>query len=188
MTLKCLFALTTLVWASFAWSVDIEPFSEPQREQVEGFQDYFARVAPNVYIAGQPNAAALQTMKARGVTRVINIRTSQEMDNRAVVPYDEAAEVAAMGLEYVHIPMGGPDTPYSPERLAQVANALESSEGPVLLHCTMAWRASHLWAAYLVTNHGFNVSNAVEIGKKMNMGGFPFAEFLDQSISLEAQK
>ena len=185
---KCLLSSTVLVWASFAWSVDVEPFNEPQREQVEGFQDYFAQVAPNVYVAGQPNAEALKAMKERGITRVINIRTSQEMDNRAVVPYDEAAEVAALGLEYVHIPMGGPDTPYSSDGLAKVAHALESSEGPVLLHCTMAWRASHLWAAYLVSNHGYNVANAVEIGKKMNMGGYPFAEFLERSISLEASE
>lgn len=174
-----------LFFASFAWSVEVEPFAEPEYQTVEGFQDFFAQVASNVYVAGQPNAEALATMKEKGVTRVINLRTTQEMDNRNVVPYDEAATIESLGLEYTHIPLGGPDTPYSPEGLAQFAAAVEASEGPVLLHCTVAWRASHMWAAYLVAHHGYAVSDAVEIGKKMNMGGYPFAEFLDRSVSLE---
>ena len=185
---KYLLSLTMLACASFVWAVEVEPFNEPQHEQVEGFQDFFAQVAPNVYVAGQPNAQALKTMKDRGVTRVINLRTSQEMDNRSVVPYDEAAAVAALGLEYIHIPLGGPDTPYSPEGLAKFASAIEASEGPVLLHCTVAWRASHMWAAYLVAHHGYDVSDAVAVGKKMNMGGYPFAELLDRSVSLEPQE
>ncbi len=163
----------------------IQPFAKPERMEMEGFQDFFAKVAPNVFVAGQPTAEALKRMQERGVVRVINLRTTFEMDNRNVVPYDEKAEVEALGMEYVHIPLGGPDTPYSPDGLDAFRTALEEADGNVLLHCTVAWRASHMWAAYLVKHHNVPVGDAVEIGKQMNMGGYPFAEFLGKDVSLE---
>ena len=57
-----------------------------------------------------------------------------------------------------------------------------------VLHCTVAWRASHLWAAYLVAHHDVSVPQAVAVGKAMNMGGFPFAEFLGRTVTLEGDK
>lgn len=183
LTLSFSLSVSLPVWANEAPAV--EPFTEPVRLQAEGFQDFFAQVAPRIYVGGQPSAQALQDMQTKGVTTVINLRTQQEMDNRQVVPFDEAQVVANLGLRYVHIPQGGPDTPYSPAALQQVATAIAEAEGDVLLHCTVAWRASHMWAAYLVAHQGFSVNDAVQVGKQMNMGGYPFAEFLDRQISLQ---
>ena len=166
----------------------VVPFQQPALRQTEGFQDFFAEVAEGVYVAGQPSEAGLDYLKDRGVTRVINLRTHAEMDNRAIVPFDEASAVAERDMEYVHIPLGGPDTPYSPQALQEFAAAVESADGGVLLHCTVAWRASHLWAAYLVAHHDVSVPQAVAVGKAMNMGGFPFAEFLGRTVTLEGDK
>ncbi len=165
-------------------SAEVSPLNSPEALNADGFRDVFAKVADGVFMAGQPSEAGLQRVKGLGVTRVINLRTHQEMDNREVVPYDEAAAIEALGMEYVHIPLGGPDTPYSPEAVTQLADALRGAEGNVLLHCTVAWRASHLWAAYLVAEHGYSVADAVNVGKQLNMGGYPFAEFLDREVSL----
>ncbi len=173
-----------LCLAPLSWA-GVEPFSVPERAEAEGFQDFFAKVAPGVWVSGQPSAEALAGMKEQGVTTVINLRTSQEMDNRQVVPYDEAQTASDLELEYVHIPQGGPDTPYSPAALEQVAAAIAGAEGKVLMHCTVAWRVSHMWAAYLVAHEGKTVAEAMEVGKQMNMGGFPFAEFLSRDVSLE---
>ena len=164
---------------------DVAPFAQPQVREAEGFQDFFAQVAPRVYVTGQPSEEGLKAMQQQGVTTVINLRTRQEMDNRQVVPYDEAEAAAELGLTYVHIPQGGPDTPYSPGALEQVAAAIAEAEGDILMHCTVAWRASHMWAAYLVAHQGMSVGDAVDVGKQMNMGGYPFAEFLDRKVSLE---
>lgn len=176
LVLCCLFAVT-----SFA---EINPYDTPQRSELSGVQDFFAQVAPRVWVSGQPNAAALAELKKMGVATVINLRTSQEMDNRQVVPFDEAQTLAELDIQYLHIPQGGPDTPYSPAALQQVADALDSAEGKVLLHCTVAWRASHMWAAYLVAHQAMSVGDAMAVGKQMNMGGFPFAEFLEREVSL----
>lgn len=180
------FGLALAVLGMHASAVEVEPFSDPKIGDAKDFQDFFAQVAANVYVAGQPTEAALSTMRDKGVTRVISLRTSREMDNREIVPFDEAAAVKELGMDYVHIPLGGPDTPYTAEALDRFASAIEASEGGVLLHCTVAWRASHMWAAYLVAHQGFSVADAVAYGQQMNMGGYPFADLLGRSVRLEA--
>jgi uncharacterized protein (TIGR01244 family) len=139
-----------------------------------------------VYIGGQPTADALRSMKADGVTTVINLRTQPEMDNRKQVPFDEAALLKELGLAYVHIPMGGADTPYTPAAVDQVAEAIASAKGEkVLLHCTVAWRASHVWAAYLMKYRGVPKAEAIAQAKSINLGGvyggsFPLDDFLGE--------
>ena len=95
-----------------------------QVENLEGvtggaFQD------GRLYIAGQPSADALRHFQESGVTAVVNLRTPQEMDNRDRVPFDEAALVSELGMEYIHIPLGGDDYPYTPEAVAAFAAVLE---------------------------------------------------------------
>lgn len=162
----------------------IEPLVEPQMLDATGFQDILVRVAPKVYLAGQPSEAGLESLRERGVVRVVNLRTHEEMENRNIVPFDERDKLAQLGIEYVHIPLGGPDTPYSPSAIDELAQAMSGAQGDVLVHCTVAWRASHLWAAYLVRDHAYSVAEAVALGKQINMGGYPFAEFLGREISL----
>jgi protein tyrosine phosphatase (PTP) superfamily phosphohydrolase (DUF442 family) len=112
------------------------------------FQERFAKVGDDFFVAGQPTARALREMKARGVTTVVNLRSPQEM---ARIPFDEAALVRELGMTYIYLPMRGtPDLPYAPSAVTALAQALREADGKVLLHCTIAWRASHLLAAYLI--------------------------------------
>jgi uncharacterized protein (TIGR01244 family) len=95
------------------------------------------------------------------------------MDNRKQVPFDEAAVLKELGVNYVHIPLGGPDTPYTPEAVEKFAKAFEGANTKVLLHCTVAWRASHMWAAYLVKHKGVAREEAVKQATAINFGGYP---------------
>jgi len=149
------------------------------------YRDVFAQVAPGVYLAGQPSETALSRLPEIGVDTVINLRTHMEMDNRGIVPFDEASVLGELGLEYVHIPLGGPDTPYGPAAVAQLARALDAAEGKVLLHCTVAWRASHLWAAYLIRYLDVPVAEAIAIARQLNFGDIPLEAFLDQPLRIE---
>ncbi len=153
----------------------------PEQLDAEGFRDVLARTG-DLYIAGQPEEAALAAMRERGVTTVINLRTSAEMDNRDIVPFDEAAAVAALGMNYVHIPSGGEETPYAPAQLDAFAAALADADGPVLLHCTVAWRASHLWTAYLVRHRGMSLEQALEHGHAINFRRLPVEGFLGEPV------
>jgi hypothetical protein len=43
------------------------------------------------------------------------------------------------------------------------------SKGKVLLHCTIAWRASHMWAAYLIQYRDVPVAKALEEARIVNL-------------------
>ena len=83
-----------------------------------------------------------------------------------------AAVAKELGMTYVHVPLGGPDTPYTPAAVEKVAAAIKAADGKVLLHCTVAWRASHMWAAYLVREKGVSYEDAVKAGEAMNINGY----------------
>ena len=112
------------------------------------FQARYAKVGDDLFIAGQPTERALREMKAQGVTTIVNLRSPSEMQR---IPFDEAKLIADLGMKYVYLPVrGDAEFPYSPATLAKFTEVMREAEGKVLLHCTVAWRASHLWAAYLL--------------------------------------
>ncbi len=151
------------------------------------FQARFASVGDDMFIAGQPTEAGLRELRARGVTTVVNLRMPEEM---AKVGFDEAALSKALGLAYVHIPMRGtPEHPYGSSELDRFATTLASARGKVLLHCTVAWRASHLWAAYLIQYRKVPVATALAQARAINLrddrpygGQQPIEGFLGRSV------
>ncbi len=131
------------------------------------FQEKFVSVGDDMFIAGQPTETALRALRAKGVTTVVNLRMPQEM---ARVGFDEAALAKELGIRYVHIPMSGtPENPFGPKALDTFAAALASADGKVLLHCTIAWRASHLWAAYLIRDRNVPVATALTQARQINL-------------------
>lgn len=131
------------------------------------FQARFASVGDDMFVAGQPTEAGLRELKARGVTTVVNLRMPEEM---AKVGFDEAALAKELGLTYVHIPMRGTqENPYGPAELERFATTLAAAQGKVLLHCTVAWRASHLWAAYLIQHRKVPVATALAQARAINL-------------------
>ncbi len=127
-----------------------------------------SRVGDDVFIAGQPTERALRELKAQGVTVVVNLRTPEEMTR--AVPFDEAVLLKELGMRYVHLPVRGtPEFPYTPATLKNFAEAMASTEGKVLLHCTIAWRASPLWAAYLIDHRKVPVDTALAHARLVNL-------------------
>jgi len=153
------------------------------------FQDAFARVGDDLFIGGQPTEKALRDLKARGVTTVVNLRTPEEM--KRAVKFDEPALVARLGMKYVYLPVRGtPEFPYAPSTVTKFAEALNAADGKVLLHCTIGWRASHLWAAYLITR-GVAVDSALANARAVNLmdtmrhtnaSRQPVEDFLDRTL------
>ncbi|HEX9794791.1 MAG TPA: sulfur transferase domain-containing protein [Planctomycetota bacterium] len=152
---------------------------------VEGWE-FLATAADagnGVWVAGQPSAADLRRFAADGGSLVVCLRTPEEMDDRARVPFDEAALVGELGMEYLHLPLGGDDYPYTPDAVEALAEALALHDGRALLHCTVAWRASHLWTAYLVRYQGMPLSDAWEWGLAINLGELPVEGLLGGRLS-----
>ena len=155
------------------------------------FQERYARVGDDFFIGGQPTEKALRAMKVEGVTTVINLRMPQEMER---IGFDEAKLISDLGLKYVHIPMRGGEgeQAYSPQTLRKFADAMRTADGKVLLHCTVAWRASHIWAAYLIQERGVPDEEALTHARAINLmddhrmdgsGRQPVEMFLDRKVA-----
>jgi uncharacterized protein (TIGR01244 family) len=153
------------------------------------FQARFVKVGDDVFIGGQPTERALRELRAQGVTTVVNLRTPPEMQTR--VPFDEAALVKELGMQYVYLPMRGtPDFPYSPDAVKAFTAAMTDAKGKVLLHCTIAWRASHLWTAYMIQSRDVPAETAVKFGRMINLmdemrmdpAGQPVEAFLGRTL------
>lgn len=144
------------------------PAPDPVALPIEGmFQAKFSSVGDDLFIGGQPTEKALRELRAKGVTTVVNLRMPEEM---AKIGFDEAALVKELGMTYVHIPMnGGGPNPYGAKELDRFAAVMASAPDKVLLHCTVAWRASHLWAAYLIRDRKVPPAAAVEQARAINL-------------------
>ena len=136
-------------------------------ETTDMFLQRYAKVGDDLFIAGQPTPKALRAMKDEGVTTVINLRMPEEM---AQIGFDEQKLIDELGMKYIHIPMRGGDgeMSYSPATLAKFSSAMKSADGKVLLHCTVAWRASHIWAAYLI-QEGLPEADALQHARSINL-------------------
>ena len=165
------------------------PRAEPVNLDTTGmFQAKFVSVGDDMFIGGQPTQKALRDLRANGVTTLVNLRMPEEM---AQVGFDEAALAKELGIKYVQIPMRGTaENPYGPKQLDTFTAAMASADGKVLLHCTIAWRASHLWAAYLIRERKTPVATALSQARLINlmddmrMGGDqqPLEGFLGRAV------
>jgi uncharacterized protein (TIGR01244 family) len=174
----------------FTSSDKITKLSAPVRLDTTGmFQARIARVGDDIFVGGQPTEQALRDMRAQGVTTIVNLRTPEEMTRS--VKFDEPALVARLGMKYVYLPVrGGAEYPYSPETVTKFGQAVRESKGKVLLHCTVGWRASHLWAAYLIAERGVPVEDALANARAINLGDNdprmtgrqPVEDFLNRSL------
>lgn len=138
-----------------------------------------------VFIAGQPDETALKAFAAEGVTAVVNLRTPDEMADPEQAGFDEAAVVAAAGMDYVAIPVGGEEYPYRTEVVDRLASVLESHPGPVVVHCRSAHRASYVWVAYLVDKQGLSLDDAIARGEQMRLQPSPLEGLLGRDLHLD---
>ena len=112
-----------------------------------------------VIVSAQPTLADLQSLSQRGVQRVFNLRTDEEMAP-AELGYDEADVLAKNGIAYGRAPVAGASG-FNPEALEQFRRFMESGQGKVVLHCASGARASQLFAAYEVKYLGKSPDEAL---------------------------
>ena len=177
-------ALLSLVLTACASQPQQPPRALPQPIDDTGIYGV-AVDAGEAYVTGQPDADALRRLAADGVTTIVNLRTSSEMDDREKVPYDEAALASELGLEYIHLPIGGDDHPYRPEVVAGLAQAIDNAPGKVVLHCASAGRATQVWMAYLIEHEGLSPAEATRQGQAINLSALPLEKLLGRDVHYE---
>lgn len=140
----------------------------------------------NVYIGPQPAYGDFALLKKAGFSRVINMRTPDEMKE---LKFYEDYLLKKANIDYNFIPIGGKDNPYSPEKLAEFAAAMQATgEGKVLLHCRSGHRASQLWAAYLVKYKGKTPDEALEMVSDMGWWPMPMESLLGKKLHVTLEE
>ena len=117
----------------------------------------------NLTVSGQPTLEQLEALSAEGYSTVINLRQKGEFDD-----FDEAAEVGRLGMTYVHIPVEDIEAITEADAKA-LHEAITSASGPVLLHCTVGWRAGGLLAIERYLLHGASREEALQIATDAHM-------------------
>lgn len=120
-------------------------------------QEKSRSVDGRLYIGSQPKSEDLANLQAEGIKLVVSFRSPREM---AKLDFREEQQLAELGIDYVQIPVGGSDYPYSPAQLNALTEVLRQ-DGKVLLHCGSGYRASVITVAYLIEKQGVPVNEAV---------------------------
>jgi len=118
----------------------------------------------NLMVGGQPTLGQLEALQDMGYTTVVNLRRKGEFDD-----FDESAEVARLGMDYVHIPVRDVEAITRADALA-LHEAITNASGPVLLHCTVGWRAGSLLAIERNLLHGASLDEALDLAAAAHMG------------------
>lgn len=117
----------------------------------------------NLTVSGQPTLPQLEALASEGYSTVINLRQKGEFDD-----FDEAAEVTRLGMRYVHIPVEDIEAITRSDAEA-LHEAIDGATGPVLLHCTVGWRAGGLLAIERFLLHGATRKEALQVAADAHM-------------------
>lgn len=125
---------------------------------------YLSQLDDDTWTAGQPSPEQLEAAKAAGLQSIINLCPTGECG------WDEHAQVEALGLPYVQIPVAAA-TDLSPDNAKQLAQALSELPKPTLVHCASSNRVGALFAlkAHLVDEAA--PSEALDYGRKAGLKG-----------------
>lgn len=121
----------------------------------------------NLITGGQPSQQDLEALKNQGVKTIINLRAEQEMQD-----LDEDDQVQELGLNYVHIPVAGPD-----DITFEVANTLHDAicehedQGKIFIHCASSNRVGALLAIRAYHKLDQTPGEAMDLGLKAGLTG-----------------
>jgi uncharacterized protein (TIGR01244 family) len=113
------------------------------------------RLDDRVTTSGQPTEAQLADIAALGVRCVINLGLHS---HEKALP-DETASVAALGMQYVHIPVDF-KRPTDADFSAFCTALQEAGDAPVHVHCIANYRVSAFFYRYRREVLGVDESNA----------------------------
>lgn len=113
---------------------------------------------PGIVTGGIPSAANLQEAKQAGYRTIVSLLPQAESG-------DEATAVAELGLDFVSIPVAGPDD-LTEDNARKLGDVLASpSARPLILHCASGNRAGALFALHAFYVEGKSAEQALAVGE-----------------------
>ena len=174
--------LNKYLWLVCLMLGSVSSFAEEGEE--ESYWDKTYQVG-RVVIGPQPAKADFAELEKQGVQAVINVRTASEMEKQ---PFLQDYLTQQHNMSYNRVPIGGDDNPYSPEKLAAFAQAMQQSSGDkVLVHCGSGYRASQMYAAYLVAYENMDPNEALALVKP-SWWPLPMEKLLGKKLSVTVEE
>ena len=112
---------------------------------------------PHIIVGGQPSLSDLKMLAQAGVTNVVNLRPLNE-----TIAYDEASEVARLGMKYHLIPVSEIES-FTRESALALQRILALRQ-PCLVHCASGNRVGALIALAAYWLEGLSAEEAMELG------------------------
>ena len=126
-----------------------------------------------ITLSGQPTEDQLREIRDAGVTHVINLGPHS---NKGALP-DEPGSVAALGMEYIYIPVDF-DNPTDAD-FARFCDALDEVAGATThVHCIYNARVSAFFYRYAKEDKGGDAAHAFELMDGIWRPGGVWAEFI----------
>lgn len=120
---------------------------------------------PNLVIGGQPTRQHLEALKAAGAKVVLDVRAPGERRG-----FDEPATLAALGLEYVNIPVG--PVPLSDQLMEEILSVLRRHAGETTFyHCASGNRVGGALIPHLILDHAMDEEDAIAIARRGGLRG-----------------
>ncbi len=124
-------------------------------------------IGHDLEIADQPTEAELKGLRDEGFVGVVNLRHDGEPE-QPLRPADEGALVGGVGMDYLHVAVGG--QPLTESTVGAVCNFLDAHAGQkVLVHCRKGGRAAALVLLHRARNEGWTAAEAIERGKALGL-------------------
>ena len=139
----------------------------------------FVPLTNELATAGQPSEKQLVAVAAAGFKVVVNLGLHGDPSYSL---QDEAASVASLGLEYVHIPVqfGSP----SRESLAEFSAAMErAGDNKVFVHCRHNKRVPVFIALDRVLRQGWDRSEAFAVMRSIWIPDATWQTFIDRALA-----
>lgn len=115
----------------------------------------FSQVTPNLYRGGRPDAPGIGVLQQMGVKTIIDL----ENDDQAVA--QEQTWAHNDGLNFIHEPMNGLETPKDAEVDDILAKIGDPTLQPIYVHCMQGHdRTGLIVALYRVTAQGWTPKDA----------------------------
>jgi len=116
----------------------------------------FGRISDQLYRGAQPDAAGIKNLAQLGVKTIINLRMPDDSWK------DEPTQASASGILYTNVPLHGMGAP-SEEQLRTLLSIINSSSGPVFVHCQHGCdRTGTLIACYRIQHDAWAAEKALE--------------------------
>ena len=119
------------------------------------------KISDKISIGGALRDGDAQDLENRGFVTVINLMTPDESSD------GEEKLVKGVGMTYAPIPVA-PNT-LDDITVARFLQVVESSTGPVAVHCKSGGRAGLMALVALAIEHGWSVDDALAQGEKLGI-------------------